>query len=108
MRSSPHRFAARHLTSFTTLPRSSSIRGSSTRPIKLYGPDDLAAKLKELGAEILICEADFCSGAVFDLPLKLIGATRGDPANVDVAGATAAGIPVVCTRRGATPMRWRR
>ena len=66
-------------------------------PIRLYGPDDLAAKLQELGAEILICEADFCSGAVFDLPLKMIGTTRGAPANVDVAGATAAGIPVVCT-----------
>lgn len=66
-------------------------------PIRLYGPDDLAAKLRELDAEILICEADFCSGAVFDLPLKLVGATRGTPTNVDVVAATAAGIPVVCT-----------
>lgn len=66
-------------------------------PIRLYGPDDLAAELRESGAEILICEADFCSGAVFDLPLKLIAATRGNPTNVDVAGATSAGIPVVST-----------
>ncbi|MEQ8841855.1 MAG: NAD(P)-dependent oxidoreductase [Acidimicrobiales bacterium] len=67
------------------------------RPIKLHGPDDLAARLAESGATILICEADFCSGPVFDLPLMLIGSTRGDPNNVDLAGATAAGIPVLHT-----------
>jgi D-3-phosphoglycerate dehydrogenase len=66
-------------------------------PIKLHGPDDLAARLVELGASILVCEADFCSGPVFDLPLAVIGSTRGDPTNVDVAGATAAGIPVLHT-----------
>lgn len=66
-------------------------------PIKLHGPDDLAARLAELGASILVCEADFCSGPVFDLPLAVIGSTRGDPTNVDVAGATAAGIPVLHT-----------
>jgi D-3-phosphoglycerate dehydrogenase len=32
---------------------------------------------------------------VLDLALEAIGATRGDPTNVDVAGATAAGIPVL-------------
>jgi len=32
---------------------------------------------------------------VFDLPLRAIGSTRGDPTNVDVPGATAAGIPVL-------------
>jgi D-3-phosphoglycerate dehydrogenase / 2-oxoglutarate reductase len=34
-------------------------------------------------------------GPVFDLPLVAIGSCRGDPNNVDVAGATAAGIPVL-------------
>ncbi len=67
------------------------------RPIKLHGPEDLAARVRELGATILICEADFCSGPVLDLPLVVIGSTRGDPTNVDVAGATAAGIPVIHT-----------
>jgi D-3-phosphoglycerate dehydrogenase len=66
-------------------------------PIKLMGPDDLAARVAELGATILVCEADFCSGAVFDQPLSVIGSTRGDPTNVDLAGATAAGIPVIHT-----------
>lgn len=66
-------------------------------PLKLHGPDDMAARLAGLGASILICEADFCSGAVFDLPLTVIGSTRGDPTNVDVEGASAAGIPVLHT-----------
>src|SRR5207302_9921773 len=35
------------------------------------------------------------SGPVFDLPLVAIGSCRGDPNNVDVAGATKAGIPVL-------------
>ncbi|MBV8691855.1 MAG: 3-phosphoglycerate dehydrogenase [Actinobacteria bacterium] len=64
-------------------------------PMRLYGPEQLAERLKESGADVLICEADFCSGPVFDLPLRVIGSTRGDPTNVDVPGATAAGIPVL-------------
>ena len=67
------------------------------RPIKLHGPDDLAERLRELGASIVICEADFCTGAVLELPLTVIGSTRGDPTNVDVPGATDAGIPVIHT-----------
>jgi D-3-phosphoglycerate dehydrogenase len=65
------------------------------RPMRIYGPEQLVERLQEVGADILICEADFCSGPVFDLPLRLIGSTRGDPTNVDVAGATAKGIPVL-------------
>jgi D-3-phosphoglycerate dehydrogenase len=67
------------------------------RPIKLHGPEDLAERLSALGASILICEADFCMGPVLDLPLTVIGSTRGDPTNVDVEAATAAGIPVIHT-----------
>ena len=67
------------------------------RPIKLHGPDDLAERLRGLGASIVICEADFCSGPVLELPLTVIGSTRGDPTNVDVEAATAAGIPVIHT-----------
>ena len=65
------------------------------RPMRIYGPEQLVERLQETGADILICEADFCSGPVFDLPLRIIGSTRGDPTNVDVAGATAKGIPVL-------------
>lgn len=65
------------------------------RPMRIYGPEQLVERLEETGADILICEADFCSGPVFDLPLRVIGSTRGDPTNVDLAGATARGIPVL-------------
>ena len=66
-------------------------------PIRLYDPPRLAQRLAEVGADLLICEADFCSGPVMELPLRAIVATRGEPSNVDVAAATAAGIPVLHT-----------
>ena len=66
-------------------------------PLKIYDGPGLAERLKELGADIAVVEADFVSGPVFDLPLRAIAATRGDPNNVDVEAATAAGIPVLRT-----------
>lgn len=66
-------------------------------PIRLYDPPRLAQRLTDVGADLLVCEADFCSGEVMDLPLRAIVATRGEPSNVDVAAATAAGIPVLYT-----------
>jgi D-3-phosphoglycerate dehydrogenase len=65
------------------------------QPLRLYNAEQLAARATELGATVLICEADQCSGPVLDLPLEAIGSTRGDPTNVDVAGATLKGIPVL-------------
>jgi len=65
------------------------------RPLRLYDDKALAARIEDEGADIVICEADFCFGPVLDLPLRVIGSTRGDPTNVDVAGATAKGIPVL-------------
>jgi D-3-phosphoglycerate dehydrogenase len=65
------------------------------QPIKLYKAEDLAAKITEVGADILVCESDNVNGPVMDLPLKVIGCTRGDPNNVDVEAATKAGIPVL-------------
>lgn len=65
------------------------------QPLRLYNEEQLAARATEVGATILICEADKCAGPVLDLPLVAIGSTRGDPTNVDVAGATAKGIPVL-------------
>jgi D-3-phosphoglycerate dehydrogenase len=65
------------------------------QPLRLYNEEQLAARATELGATILICEADKCGGPVLDLPLIAIGSTRGDPTNVDLDGATAKGIPVL-------------
>lgn len=64
-------------------------------PLRIFSAEQLAERARELGATVLICEADQCSGPVLDLPLEAIGSTRGDPTNVDLAGATAKGIPVL-------------
>ena len=65
------------------------------RPLRLYDGAQLAARLREENADILIVEADLVDGEVFDLPLTVIGSCRGDPNNVDVATATSRGIPVL-------------
>lgn len=64
-------------------------------PLQIYGPDALAERIEKEGAQIIICEADFCMGAVLELPLLAIASTRGDPSNVDVKAATAMKIPVL-------------
>jgi len=66
-------------------------------PFRVLGPDDLAELVIQTKAQILICEADFCFGAVLELPLMAVAATRGDPTNVDLTAATNQGIPVLCT-----------
>lgn len=65
------------------------------RPLRIYNEEQLAERAATEGANVLICEADRCAGPVFALPLVAIGSTRGDPTNVDVAGATERGIPVL-------------
>jgi len=70
------------------------ITGPSS-PMRLLDAEALAARLEEVGADVVIAEADSCTGPVLKLPLVAICSTRGDPTNVDVAGATARGIPVL-------------
>src|SRR5436309_5057292 len=64
-------------------------------PLRIYDGPRLAERAEKEGADIVIVESDFVSGPVFDLPLVAIGSCRGDPNNVDVPGATKAGIPVL-------------
>lgn len=64
-------------------------------PLRIYSSEQLAARVKEEGATVLIVETDSVKGPVLDLPLIAIGSARGDPNNVDVATATAKGIPVL-------------
>jgi D-3-phosphoglycerate dehydrogenase / 2-oxoglutarate reductase len=66
-------------------------------PVRLHQPAELAARLAEEQAEILITEADPVTGPVLEHPLTVVGVTRGDPANVDLAAATRRGIPVLRT-----------
>ncbi len=65
------------------------------QPLRLLDGEKLAAYIAEEGAEIVVCEADVCDGPVLEAGLRVIGSTRGDPTNVDVAGATEKGIPVL-------------
>jgi len=64
-------------------------------PLRILDGPKLAERIKDEGADILIVESDFVNDPVFDLPLVAIGSCRGDPNNVDMAGATRAGIPVL-------------
>lgn len=64
-------------------------------PMRIYNPEQLAQRITDEGANVVICEADQCKGPVFATGLVAIGSTRGDPTNVDLSGATSAGIPVL-------------
>ena len=67
------------------------------RPLRIYTAEQLAQRISSEGADIVVVESDSVSSPVFELGLRAIAATRGDPNNVDIAGATAAGIPVLFT-----------
>src|SRR6201991_1498677 len=66
-------------------------------PLRIYTAEQLAERASAEDADVLVVEGDSVGGPVFDLPLRAIASTRGDPNNVDVAGATNAGIPVLYT-----------
>jgi D-3-phosphoglycerate dehydrogenase / 2-oxoglutarate reductase len=66
-------------------------------PLRIYSAEQLAERISAEGADIVVVESDSVGGPVLDLGLRAIASTRGDPNNVDVAGATAAGIPVLNT-----------
>jgi D-3-phosphoglycerate dehydrogenase / 2-oxoglutarate reductase len=67
------------------------------QPLRIYDGPGLAKRLMAEDADILIVEADFVDATVFELPLMAVAATRGDPNNVDISAATAAGVPVIRT-----------
>jgi D-3-phosphoglycerate dehydrogenase / 2-oxoglutarate reductase len=65
------------------------------QPLRIYNAEQLAERAAAEGATILMVEADRCAGPVFELPLVAVASTRGDPNNVDIEAATAAGVPVL-------------
>lgn len=67
------------------------------RPLRIYSAEQLAERAAAEHADVLVVEGDSVTASVFELPLKAVAATRGDPNNVDVAAATAAGVPVLNT-----------
>jgi D-3-phosphoglycerate dehydrogenase / 2-oxoglutarate reductase len=65
------------------------------QPLRIYNSAQLAERVEAEGANVLVVESDSVKGPVLDLPLVAVGSCRGDPNNVDVAAATARGIPVL-------------
>jgi D-3-phosphoglycerate dehydrogenase / 2-oxoglutarate reductase len=65
------------------------------QPLRMYNADQLAERIEQERANIVIVEGDSVKGPVLDLPLLAVGSCRGDPNNVDVSAATARGIPVL-------------
>jgi D-3-phosphoglycerate dehydrogenase len=63
--------------------------------LRIYNAEQLAERVAAEGHSIVIVESDRCAGPLFDLPLVAVGSCRGDPNNVDVEAATAAGVPVL-------------
>ncbi len=59
---------------------------------------EFARRIREIGADVLIVEADLVHAEVLDsCPLRMIGCCRGDPVNIDLELATRKGIPVFHT-----------
>lgn len=63
--------------------------------LRIYNAEQLAERVVAEGANIVIVESDQCGGPLYEQPLIAVCSCRGDPNNVDVPGATAAGIPVL-------------
>jgi D-3-phosphoglycerate dehydrogenase / 2-oxoglutarate reductase len=63
--------------------------------LRMYNAEQLADRVQSEGANVVIVESDSVKGPVLELPLAAVGSCRGDPNNVDVATATARGIPVL-------------
>ena len=63
--------------------------------LRLYKAEQLAERVNDEHATILIVESDSVKGPVLECDLRVIGSCRGDPNNVDIEAATRAGIPVL-------------
>ncbi len=71
-------------------------------PLRIYNSAQLAERIQGEGADAIVIESDFVGPEVFATGVRFVATTRGDPVNVDLAAATAAGVPVVrCPGRNA-------
>jgi D-3-phosphoglycerate dehydrogenase / 2-oxoglutarate reductase len=69
-------------------------------PLRIYTAEQLAERIRAEAADVIVVESDSVGGPVFDpgsRALIAVASTRGDPNNVDIPAATAAGIPVLNT-----------
>jgi D-3-phosphoglycerate dehydrogenase len=67
------------------------------KPLRIYTAEQLADRISAEAADVVVVESDSIAGPVYELGLRAVAATRGEPTNVDIPGATAAGIPVLFT-----------
>jgi len=63
--------------------------------LRIYNATQLAERAAAEGANIVIVESDVCGADLYEQPVIAVCSCRGDPTNVDVAAATAAGVPVL-------------
>jgi D-3-phosphoglycerate dehydrogenase len=63
--------------------------------LRIYNSTQLAARVVEEGANIVVVESDVCGADLYEQPIIAVASCRGDPNNVDVPAATAAGVPVL-------------
>jgi D-3-phosphoglycerate dehydrogenase / 2-oxoglutarate reductase len=63
--------------------------------LRIYNAAQLAARVAEEGANIVVVESDVCGTELYEQPIIAVASCRGDPNNVDVPAATAAGVPVL-------------
>jgi D-3-phosphoglycerate dehydrogenase len=63
--------------------------------LRIYNSQQLAARVADEGANIVVVESDVCGAELYEQPIIAVASCRGDPNNVDVPAATAAGVPVL-------------
>jgi D-3-phosphoglycerate dehydrogenase len=63
--------------------------------LRIYNAAQLAARVADEGANLVVVEGDTCGAELYEQPIIAVASCRGDPTNVDVAAATAAGVPVL-------------
>ncbi len=63
--------------------------------LRIYNSAQLAERAAAEGASIVIVEGDVCGAELYEQPIVAVCSCRGDPTNVDVPAATAAGVPVL-------------
>ena len=63
--------------------------------LRIYNAQQLAERVAAEEATIVIVESDVCGAELYEQPIIAVCSCRGDPNNVDVPAATAAGVPVL-------------
>jgi D-3-phosphoglycerate dehydrogenase len=63
--------------------------------LRIYNSQQLAERVAAEGANLVVVEGDSCGAELYEQPIIAVASCRGDPTNVDVAAATAAGVPVL-------------